>query len=63
MENLSRISQKKKQKKTITQFKILSFYYCLLVVEKCLEKCLKVNLFLKMHIRVKNDVIYNKYKI
>ena len=46
MKNLSRVFQKQKRKKAHegTEFhnsiQDLSFYYCLLVVEKCLEKCL-----------------------
>ena len=34
---------KKKKKLEEIEYSKLSFYYCLLVVENCLEKCLKIN--------------------
>ena len=46
-------SKQQQQQKNITQFKILSFYYCLLVEQNCLEKFLKAISFSEMHMRVK----------
>ena len=35
--------RKKKKKNEEIEYSRLRFYYCLLVLEKCLEKCLKMN--------------------
>ena len=44
MENLSRMFQKQKRKKQMKRWSFITqltieLYYCLPVVEKCLEKC------------------------
>ena len=46
MENLSKVFQKLKRKKTHEEIEFdnsIQDYYCLLVVEKCLEKCLNMH--------------------
>ena len=41
------VLSKKKKKYEEIEYSRLSFYYCLPVLEKCLEKCLKMNVLIQ----------------